>query len=97
MAANYTEIAQLLVKANAGEAGPDLSRPPFGKVEAMLGHKLTKASHAAFRAAWEAACDHWFDSHSSSKAKAPKKVPLGRRSPLQAQRDTIRRLAYPYG
>lgn len=97
MAANYTEIAQLLVKANAGEAGPDLSRPPFGKVEAMLGHKLTKASHAAFRAAYEAACDHWFNSHSPRKPKAPKKGSLGRRSPLQAQRDTIRRLAYPYG
>lgn len=90
MAVNYTEIAQLLVKANAGKA--DLSRPPFGKVEAMLGRKLTKTSQAAFRAAWEAACDHWLESHSPTKA-APKKASLGRRKPLQMQRATERETA----
>ncbi len=59
---NVRSIAKTIAEATATRAGPSTD-PPFKRVEAMLGRRLTPREHESFEIAWARVVDSWFDTH----------------------------------
>ncbi len=76
---NYAAIAKTIAAATATDAGPNIERVPYAKVEQMLGHRLSAASRARFKEEWEAACDNWFISHTPPAERRTMGLPAKKR------------------